>query len=451
MSGTLMTEFMTRQRHHRHRRLHRHCRTTGRALSLALLGAIALATAGCSEADLPEADSLVYLSPWSGRDLQAEPARASSPTRLSAAEQANYKEIADSFVQNAPSLLTRADVVQRLESIEQVFLLTGRYMELVALYQDAVEAGGPASPAAPALAWSYVQLGQEPRARALIDQLKTTRPDEAVVHVLDASLHLARMERDSSAAGQALASFQRARQLDPAFGPFRGLNAAGIAEQINRLEARQARTTGATQNAVSSAHTAQNNAEVQPPVEETPTEERPVDERLSAQNQPSEQPPVAQNELPTAQPPAAQNPIAVGQPPTAQNSAVLQPSAPGPQQQAAIMVADGQITMARGEDHFEEAQRYFRRALEFEPNNIAAGLGLLQIASRSGAPDEMVRSQIELLNRQPDLNARQAYELAMIALRRLNDRPLATSLLQKVQDLDPRYAERVGVDALLTP
>lgn len=443
MSGTLMTEFMTRPRHHRH---HRHRRTTGRALSLALLGAIALATAGCSEADLPEADSLVYLSPWSGRDLQAEPARASSPARLSEAEQANYKEIADSFVQNAPSLLTRADVVQRLESIEQVFLLTGRYMELVALYQDAVEAGGPASPAAPALAWSYVQLGQEPQARALIDQLKTTRPDEAVVHVLDASLHLAQMERDSSAAARALASFQRARQLDPAFGPFRGLNAAGIAEQINRLEARQARTTGATQNAVSSANTAQNNADVQPPVAQN---------QPTAEQNPGEesQPPLAQNppsvddtQLPITPDPAVQNQL-----PTTQNSPVLQPSAPGPQQQAAIMVADGQITMARGEDHFEEAQRYFRRALEFEPNNIAAGLGLLQIASRSGAPDEMVRSQIELLNRQPALNARQAYELAMIALRRLNDRSLATSLLQKVQDLDPRYAERVGVDALLTP
>ncbi|TXD39583.1 hypothetical protein FRC96_06920 [Lujinxingia vulgaris] len=445
---------MTRPRHHRH---HRHRRTTGRALSLALLGAIALATAGCSEADLPEADSLVYLSPWSGRDLQAEPARASSPALLSEAERANYREIADSFVQNAPSLLTRADVVQRLESIEQVFLLTGRYMELVALYQDAVEAGGALSPAAPALAWSYVQLGQEAQARELIDQLKTTRGNEAVVHVLDASLNLAQMERDSSAAARALASFQRARQLDPAFGPFRGLNAAGIAEQINRLEARQARTTGATQNAVSSANTentAQNNAEAQPPVAQNQVaQNQPAAEQSSGEDTqpPVAQSPVAQNELPTAQPPAAQNPLAVGQPPTAQNSAVLQPSAPGPQQQAAIMVADGQITMARGEAHFEEAQRYFRRALEFEPNNIAAGLGLLQIASRSGAPDEMVRSQIELLNRQPDLNARQAYELAMIALRRLNDRPLATSLLQKVQDLDPRYAERVGVDALLTP
>ncbi|TXD35214.1 hypothetical protein FRC98_17260 [Lujinxingia vulgaris] len=427
---------MTRHRRHR--------QTSGRALSLALLGTVALATAGCSEADLPEADSLVYLSPWSGRDLQAEPARASSPALLSEAERANYTEIADSFVQNAPSLLTRADVVQRLESIEQVFLLTGRYMELVALYQDAVEAGGTSSPAAPALAWSYVQLGQEAQARELIDQLKTTRPDEAVVHVLDASLNLAQMERESAAADRALAAFKRARQLDPAFGPFRGLNAAGIAEQINRLEARQARTTGATQNAVSSANAAQNNADVQPPVAQN--------QPAAGQNPDEEtQPPAAQNELPSAQPPAAQNPIAAGQPPTAQNSAVLQPSAPGPQQQAAIMVADGQITMARGEDHFEEAQRYFRRALEFEPNNIAAGLGLLQIASRSGAPDEMVRSQIELLEKQPDLNARQAYELAMIALRRLNDRPLATSLLQKVQDLDPRYAERVGVDALLTP
>ncbi|RVU41043.1 hypothetical protein EA187_19270 [Lujinxingia sediminis] len=429
-------------------------RLAGRALRLTLLGAIALVTAGCSEADLPEADSLVYLSPWSGRDLQAEPARASAPTRLSEAERANYREIADSFVQNAPTLLTRPDVVQRLESIEQVFLLTGRYMELVALYQDAVEAGGPASPAAPALAWSYVQLGQEPQARELIDQLKATRGDEAVVHVLDASLQLARMERDSSAAGQALASFKRARQLDPAFGPFRGLNAAGIAEQINRLEARQARTTGATQNAVSSANTentAQNNAEAQPPV----AQNQPTAEQNSGEESqpPVAQNPVAQNELPTAQPPAAQNqpPLALNQLPTAQNSAVLQPSAPGPQQQAAIMVADGQITMARGEDHFEEAQRYFRRALEFEPNNIAAGLGLLQIASRSGAPDAMVRSQIELLQKQPALNARQAYELAMIALRRLNDRPLATSLLQKVQELDPRYAERVGVDALLTP
>src|SRR5690554_4632686 len=172
--------------------LHRYHRITSgggrRALGVCALVVVCAAAAGCSQEDLSESEGLVYLSPWSGRNLQADPAEAVAPRELSAEEQANYRQIADSFVQNSESLLTRDDVVQRLESIEQVFLLTGRYLELVALYQKAVEAAGPTSPAAPALAWSYVQLGQEPQARALIDELKTVRPDEAVVHVLDASL-----------------------------------------------------------------------------------------------------------------------------------------------------------------------------------------------------------------------------------------------------------------------
>ncbi|RAL20931.1 hypothetical protein DL240_14750 [Lujinxingia litoralis] len=401
-----------------------------------LLAALLLMTAGpvgCTDAELSDGESLVYLSPWSGRDLQAEPVQAASPRALSAEEAANYREIADSFATNAPTLLQRPDVVQRLESIEQVFLLSGRYLELVSLYQQAVEAGGAQSPAAPALAWSYLQLGQEGQARELIEELKRARPNEAVVHVLDASLHLGLMERSNESAAAALQAFERARELDPNFGPFRGLSAPLIAEQINRLTTRVARTGGAVPaNAVPA------NAATPP----APDENAPSDAEQAAQEQAAQE--QAAQELAAAQAPA---PPPLGLTPPAG----LAPAAPTPAQQAAILVADGQITAARGPEHYEQAQQYFRRALEFEPNNVDAGLGLLTIAARSGAPDTMLRSQVELLAGQKHLKASQAYELAMISLRRLNDRPLATSLLQKVQELDPRYAERVGVEALLTP
>jgi tetratricopeptide (TPR) repeat protein len=386
-------------------------------LLASLAGSLA-ASVGCGEGVLPESGAVVYHSPARVESPRPE-SIAVAERRLTPEQQEQYGAILESFEQNAPTLLRRADIEARLEQIETVFIVSGRYFDLLAIFQEDVRTHGLETPAAPALVWGYLQLGQRKLARQMLDDMIAAFSDAPLVWILDGSYWLMDAETSQTAARRAVESFRKALAISPNFPTFRRMSPAVIQQQIRELERRlpaEANVEAVVEPAVE--------ADIVEPgeVEEAVVEEAVVEEAVA--------------EVPAAEEPEVEQPV------------VEEPQASaGPS--AAVLVARGQLLMARGDDQLAEAQRLFQQALAVDPEHLDAAMGLLYVAARSGAPDAMLRAQVERIEGYDHLTARQAYDLGLFSARTLKNRDLATRLLTRSRDLDAAHAERVGIARLL--
>lgn len=374
---------------------------------------------GCGDGVSLDRAEVVYFSPFRQEAVQVKKVEDRLPP-LTEQERAQTDELIAEFHRQAPRAAQRPAQGDELDAIEQIFLVSGRYLELVQIYEENVKNFGIDSWMAPELAWAYMQIGDEIRAKELIGKLKEERGDEAQVWILAGTYDLSEAETSPVAARRAREAFERALELEPEFAGFKGVDAGLLRNQIAELRQRE----GAPAAQVREDRVGEQGQQEPAAVVEVAPEEEVVDEPQEV-----EEVEEAPKEVPPQAAPVQRSPQEI--------------------QEAAHFVVLGQAAMQRGESGYVEAQRYFQQALALEGDNLDAALGLLLLAGRTGAPEAMLRAQVERIAEAPHVSARQVYDLALFVRRRLNDQALAISLLKQVQELDPSFAERVGVDAYL--
>lgn len=444
-----------------------------RTNNFALVVAALVVLTACGDDVVADGADVVYLNPWNHDRVDVQPVQDRSPAVAPAHQQrfeqdlAEFEQLTDEFVVRADDVLERSDVDQVLGSFEQAFLFSGRYLDLVELYQKHYRTHGVDSIAAPALAWSYVKLGNEPGAEAMIDELTEARPDDVETWVVVGKYHGRRADTSVQSAHRARQAYERVLELDPDFESFKMMDRRRLENELDGLERiieqradadpgvagadqpmhhADGEAAGADDDAVAEA-TAE--AEDRARTAGGEVERRAVDrieaaamnveeyveDALPGELTVEEADELRREDLEEAPDDEADEPEAADQ--------ADEPS-------AAHLVARGRRALQRGgEQNLREAEDYFEQALEADPDRVEAGIGLLRVAERGGAPREVLVDQFDSVADYDELTARQAHELGLFALRSLNDRARATSLLERVEQLDPSFARRVGVDALL--
>lgn len=396
---------------------------------------------GCGDGVLAEGGGDVYFTPWNADQVQPTVIEDRQPV-LPPEQSDNYEEVVRGFSAQAPDLLQRPDVVDVLGPIEQSFLLSGKYLDLVDIYREHYEQHGVGSVAAPALAWTYMQLGNAPALAELKEEMLEHRADDPLTWVIVGNIHMRQADASMESARRAKEAFERVLELDPQFGGFKATEPAALRQQLDALRRRvpdePAEETDVDAVAAAPMHHVEEGDEPTPIVDASEAAE-PAEEEEDIYGGDADEPAgeIAEEQVEEQVDPDGE----IDEEDTAEDEDVTEA-------QAAHYVVRGQQAFQRGSDHYPEAQDHFRRALDLDSDNVDAGIGLLRIAARTGAPDEMLYEQVDrFVDR--ELSAQQAYDLGLFCLRRLNDRDRATSLLQRVQQKDPSFARRVGVDSLL--
>lgn len=366
---------------------------------------IMLGGMGC-EAALPEPTPLRYfaavqLSAPSATDLP-DPGPNITQTELD-----TFEPIVEGFQKNHELLLGQSDVREQLDRIENVYIATGRYLELVGIYQRDVAEKGAKSHAAARLGWAYIRLGQEKPAKELVALLKTEESERAMAFFLEGAGHL-QWDAGSEESNQGLyRSWSRALELNPNFKGFEGISAAQMRAQLERLKPQlgepvdalalaQERVQGVTAAAL--AATAVKPTEAEPEV------------------------PAVEPEVPAAEP-------------------------DDPERQYRITVARAELAL--NEAKYQEAEELFIQAKALVPNGFAAEFGHLRAGWGQEGARPRIRPRFEELAKRDDLTGRQAYDLGIFLLNVVQDKALAAGVLNRVKTLDPELAGRVNIDKIL--
>lgn len=395
-------------------------RVTLQVIALGFGALIAGLGTGCGDGVLPadngaQTFSPLQTSPITSRTLNAPPSDV-PPEVL-----ANYGPIIDGFEKNSETLLRRNDIEPRLEQIESVYVATGRYLELVAIYQTDVEKHGLDSAASASLVWAWMQIGQRKKARDLIDRLIKEKPQSATTWFLEGAYWLPDAQTASEPAKKTIAAWQKTLELDPGFSNFKSFNAATLRQQISHLQQRVASSPLNAANAQQSAVPAPQAAAPEKPAVEEVSE--PVVEAPRVEEKPVEKPEETEA--------------------SAQEIQEIEK----PQESADVLVAQGQIALSRGQQ--AQARMFFTRALAAESDNIGAAVGMFNVRRLEGAEREVLLKDLKTLAAHPKMTAQHAYELGMFAVRGAKDNALAIELFERTMQLDAGYAERAGVPALV--
>ena len=422
--------------------------------------ALALVAAGCGDGLLAEGEEIVYLSPRGAAEVSATAVEDQWPEHEEQ-RAANYQQIRQGFSAQPGVLLRDPDAPSMLSAIEQSFLLSGHYLELVEIYEEVYEREGTDSLAAPALAWAYLQIGHEPAVRALVEQMVEEQPDDPLTWLVAGNAHLAMGDLSLAAQQHALDSFEKVLELDPGFERFIAMDRGRLEAQIGNLRqqlpddlgpealaeadegAPMHHAGGESGEALEAAPEDEIDEEHEEAQAQAEAEEAQEAASVAAQDVATE---VADEEAPAIAS-AIEEATAVEEEEESEEAQEVDEEEVDPLQ-AARKVAEGRRLMGQGSEHFTAAQEAFEEALEYEPDNVDAGIGILQLAQRSEAPREMLADQVETIA-EHELTAQQAYDLGLFSLNRLNDPDLATSLLERVQQKDPSFAKRVDIDGLL--
>ncbi len=425
------------------------------------IGAVALVfvASGCGDGLLAEGEEIVYLSPRSGAGVEAAPVVDELP-EPDEQRAINYEQIRQGFAARPAVLLNDPDAPSMLSAIEQSFLLSGHYLELIALYEQVYAAEGTASMAAPALAWAYMQIGHEPGVRALVERMVEEQPEDPLTWLVAGNAHLAMGDMSLAAQQRALDSFERVLELDPGFERFIAMDRGRLDAQISSLRQQLPDDIPPEVLAEADEGTPMHHAgegeggmglEVE--AEDAEIDVEAAEEEETDEEAASEEAQVVAQEVAGGRAPAVAQAVE-------EVAALRDEEEPAEDEEieeeveevdplaAARKVAEGRRLMRQGSDHFTDAQEAFEEALEYEPENVDAAIGILQLAQRSEAPQDMLRNQVDTIAAH-ELSAQQAYDLGLFSLQRLNDRELASSLLERVRQKDPSFADRVDIDALL--
>lgn len=396
---------------------------------------VAFGLMACGDGVLADRGDVVYLTGWNAEVVQPRVVEDKTPV-LDEKTGQEYGQLMEGVSQQAETFFRSRQVIEFMGAVEQAFLMSGRYFELVEILRQQFEAQGTGSVAAPALAWTYLQLGNEPKVEEIIRQLEAERPADPLTWVVVGAYHASRSSQSMDSARQARDAFEKVLELDPDFTGFMALEGEAMRQQLEMLR-RQVPADRPPQIAEAEPADEQEDiaaAEAAREVADVATEVgAAVDERLEAKEAREEIGELAEEDEELQ---------------LAEEAEETREEGPDNRAQAALYVAQGQRALQSGGDRLQEAQNHFRRALQYDEDSVDAGIGLLRVAARSGAPEDMLADQIDLLASR-DLSARQAYDLGLFCLRNLKDRDRATSLLQRVEDLDPQLSRRLGVESLL--
>lgn len=397
------------------------------------LAALGVFAAGCGEGPVDDTNGAVYFSPLENETVAPE--KVVDQTRVPQEEIERVKPIVDGFSKGADRLFQREDAAEVLPQIEMAYLISGRYLELVGIYQNVVEEQGISSPAAPRLVRALLRLGQRQQARELIDKLLASQPDSARPWFLNGAYWLPEARDSEDAAARVVASWKKSLAIDPDFDGLEQPNAPSLAQQVEQLEAR-----------TSPEALAEARAELDAP-RDVPAEAADEDDEAVAEK--VEQPEGAPVEEAPAEEPAEQpGAEALAEAATAPTAAAPAPIAPQPAEEPVpVLIARGEMQLAQGDAN--SAEQLFQKAIERDPVNVTARLGLI----RAGWTEETRRAELSktlrTLAERDDLTPRQQYEIGLFALTKMGDRQLAGELFRKVKERDPQLAETVGIDALL--
>lgn len=410
------------------------------ALTLTLIGS------GCGNGVRPETRDTVRFSALEtdeiGPQILDDPGPSASPQQLS-----TYEPIVQGVRDSRKELFARADVGGQLERIEGVFISTGEYLELVSYYQQHVEEAGPNDDVGRRLAWALIRLGQMKQARDLIDELMELSPRDPLVHFLDGSYYLQTEGESVDDRKKALAGWERTVELDPDFRGYEGITAAVMKNQMQQMRAsippEEAEESGGEADAPEAKAVAAARGVLN-------TANGPVgdDGDAVAGAEPSdgataegEQPEPAE-EASAAAEIAGNTEIAEN----AENAAGEAAERPGADsdREYKVLVARGEIALSQKK--FEEAETFFIEAKKVRPDGFAAELGQLQAGWGVESARNVVSSRARKLAER-DLSGEESLRLGRFVWTRMQDRQLATKLLEDAKKKAPDRA--AAADKLL--
>jgi len=405
------------------------------------------ALVGCVEApaDSSDADSRVYFNPLERRARTVREVEVPEPP-LSLEENERIRRIVGGFRERALTLFRRDDPDRPVDEIERIFRSTGKYLELAGIYQGVVAEQGVESDAAPRLAWILVRLGQERQARELLDRLLKVRPESALVHFVDGSFWFNRAPESREAAARTVVSWRRALERDPEFeGPER-LDASALRRKIRRIEGRLPEEPESIL-ARSDEGDGGLSSEGDGPVGASDDREQPseLDEGGQEADDGGESragTADAFRESGRASDTGATDTGATDRRESgasADAGADAGPSAP-------LLLTRADLALRNGE--IEEARRLYRRILEErEERQLEAEFGLIRTEQRAGVDAAKLVEQLRALVDRSDLTARLAYSMHSFARGTLDAPGLAEQFRERVRELDPEYAEKMGLGA----
>jgi tetratricopeptide (TPR) repeat protein len=402
--------------------------------SVLLVLLVGLLTA-CGQGTVDSERDPVYFSPLEDQSIEPKVHDDPGPA-MSAKERQQIQPVIEGFRRNARQVLAKPDIGERISQIESIFIASGHIVELANIYQDIVEEEGVSSPAAPRLAWILLQMGQEKQARMWIDRLLVEYPGRASSWYLDVIFHLPQLREGGSAAPRIVYGWNRANsdQTTELVG-FGERQIAMVDQQVSQLEERL-------------------------PEQALAGVEEELAELLATPVSELERPPALADEepaAPTGEPDAVDQERAqapVRQPDEDEQvdpdiaATTEEPKTPAEEQEPLkITVARGSIALSN--DETEKAMRIFQSALERDPDNVAANLGMARaswtVEEMRGQSTKLIR---ELASRD-DLTPRQKYEVGLFAFSKMDDNELATKMWTQVQSEDPELAEQVGLKDML--
>lgn len=395
---------------------------SSRTYGLVLLLCLSL---GCTEGLLPDQREVVYFS-----GLETDRASATSiPDRgpqVSKSQQDVYDPILDGFEKNYPQLLKRPDIKNQIERIESVYVGSGRYLELVSIYQQDFKANGMQSNVIDRLAWGYIRLGMQKQAREVLDMLQEARPRDSDVWFLEGAFWLQWDPDELESQQQFVAAWERALSLDPDYRGFEGIRAADMERQLERVKQRigPENLISPVERAVDLASEAVLQAPRVALARVKPKPVVPIPDDV-------EEPPA--EALPEGEPAGEETPPAAAE--------------ASPEREYKLKVARGELFLSQGE--FKKAEDAFIAARTLVPNGFAAEFGQLRAGWGVESARNRVSARARKLAERNDLTARQTYELGLFAYSKMSDRDLARSLWTRTRELDAALAGRVGIDALL--
>ena len=451
-----------------------------------VLAVLVAAAVGCGDGVVADGGDVVYLTPFNVDE--AGPSQTEGPSVVFApghqdefeADREQYDVLIDEFSQRSDEVLTRPDVEEVLGAFERSFIYSGRYLELAELYRQHYESYGIESVAGPAWAWSLVKLGNEPAAEEMIDRLEEARSGDPETWVVVAKYHARRAHDSTESARKAKEAFERVLELNPQFQSYKTMERGRIDQELQAIGQILDRAEAMDEDDPVAAADAPMHHEDGEPVDDEPTDQPQPDdtdqpdevagdqaEQIAGQVDadaediaddatmapdefvkdlfPEDLPPEEVARLAEEQAERQDAAEEQQQQPDEQPDAEPQDDEPSVQH---LLARARQAFQRGGDENFRRAESYYEQVLAIDPENMDAGIGMLRVAERTGAPDDMMRDQVDTLS-QHEMTARQAYELGLFSLHRLNDRDRATSLLEQVEELDPSFARRMGVDELL--
>lgn len=415
-------------------------------LPKASLFASILLAAACGQGAAPETPSPVYLSPLE-QDTYTPTPLPDPGSGVSEEELKRFGDLFGGVEQNADALFNRPDVEDRLDLVERAYLSASRYQDLVAMYAQHVQKHGTSSRIAPRLAWAWIKLGQEQRAEQLVTALLNADRSNPNHWFLYGAHWLREAETNPEAATRVVIAWRELIKLAPGFMGFDGIDATAVRREIEVQQRRQLTDKDKLKAIEQELLTA------------TPSPTQPEQPEQPAQpEQPTPQPEPATEQAPT---PAVEE-VAPPQPTPAPQAAPTPPPAAKPAQDPpSVLIVKAQLAMSsRALDqaslHMERAYRQLIQghadlatALKAQPaDQLHQLMTFIQLDWELGRDkNDTARAARALFERQ-DLSAPTLYEAAMFSLRKLEDKALTKTLIERLKAKDAAYYQRSGAAAL---